>query len=94
MRIISKRRLREFWNVHPDAQESLEAWYRTAKSAAWKNLAETRAVYPHADGVGGYTVFNIRGNTYRLIVTIEYALQIIYVRSVLTHREYDKGAWR
>ncbi|MHB8462491.1 MAG: type II toxin-antitoxin system HigB family toxin [Vulcanimicrobiaceae bacterium] len=94
MRIISKRRLREFWSDHPDAKEPLEAWYRVAKYAAWRNLAETRAVYPHADNVKGYTVFNIRGNTYRLIVKIEYALKIMYIRSLLTHKEYDRGVWK
>ncbi len=94
VRIISKRRLREFWSDHPDAKEPLEAWYRVAKYAVWRNLAEARAVYPHADSVKGYTVFNIRGNTYRLIVKIEYALQIIFIRSLLTHNEYDRGVWK
>jgi mRNA interferase HigB len=93
LRIISKKRLREFWEEHPAAQQPLETWYRVAKKATWQSIAETRLVFPHADGVNDCTIFNIGGNKYRLIVEIKYDRQVIYVKHVLTHKDYDKGAW-
>ena len=94
MHIISNKRLKEFYEIHPDAEATLDSWYRIAKSAEWKNLGEVRQIYPNADSVGNFTVFNIKGNTYRLIVNIDYARQIIYVKYILTHAEYDKEKWK
>lgn len=90
MRVISRRRLREYWQRHADVEEALKTWYAVAKRARWTNLAEVRLTYTTADIVEGYTIFNIKGNTYRLIVKIEYRMQIIFVKRVLTHAEYDK----
>ena len=86
--------LREFWERHPDAKGSLEDWYRIARRATWRSIVEVRVSYPHADAVGTCTVFNIKGNDYRLIVWIAYSAQKIYIRNVLTHAEYDKGGWK
>ena len=76
----------------------MDAWFRIAKSATWKNLEQARAVYPHADGVPVgkkvYTVFNLMGNSFRLITGINYEGQTIFIRHVLTHAEYDKGVWK
>ena len=76
----------------------LDAWYRTAKSAEWTSLEDVRKTYPSADGVpvGGkvYTVFNIGGSHFRLIVEINYRTQRVFIRHVLTHAEYDKGGWK
>ena len=94
MHIISRKRLLEFSEVHPDAEAPLDTWYRTAKSAKWENLAQVKANYPSADLVGKYTVFNIKGNDYRLIAEINYRSQTIFVRYILTHSEYDKGKWK
>lgn len=94
MRIISRKALREFWERHPEAEDPLQNWYRIASHAEWKNLAETRSDFPHADPVGDCTVFNIGGNKFRLIVKLRYARQRIYIRNVLTHREYDKEDWK
>ena len=69
-------------------------WYRVAKRARWANLAEIRADFRSADSVAGYTVFNIAGNKYRLIVVIQYRWQVIYIRQILTHSEYDRGRWK
>jgi mRNA interferase HigB len=74
--------------------QRLPNWYKVAKSATWGNLVEARQVYPHADFVDPYTVFNFKGNTYRLIVKIEYRWQMIFVKHLLTHDEYDKGEWK
>ena len=69
-------------------------WYKIAKAAEWKSLVEVRKVYPHADYVHPYTVFNLKGNMYRLMVKIEYGWQIVFVKHLLTYAEYDKGAWK
>lgn len=94
MHVISYRVLREFGQVQGAAKTPLRAWYKTAQKADWKNLAEVRQTYPHADPVGGYTVFNIGGNKYRLIVSINYLTQVIYVKGIFTHEEYDEDNWK
>lgn len=94
MWIISKKMIREYSKEHADCKGALEQWYQVAEAASWKNLAEVRQTYPHADSVGNKTVFNIKGNTYRLIVAIHYNTGKIYIREILTHAEYDKGDWK
>ena len=94
MHVISRKRILEFSEIHPDAAVALDNWYRAANSAKWSNINEVRQVYPSADAVGNFTVFNIRGNNYRLIVDIIYFTQRIYIKYVLTHAEYDKGNWK
>ncbi|HLM00992.1 MAG TPA: type II toxin-antitoxin system HigB family toxin [Pyrinomonadaceae bacterium] len=94
MRVISKRRLREFWETEKQAELPLDTWYRTALKASWQNLSEVKADYPSVDLVGKCLVFNIGGNKFRLIVKIEFLLQVIYIKFVLTHKEYDKDVWK
>ena len=99
MRVISLKPLREFWQRHADAEEPLRLWYKTVTAAQWSNLQEVRQTYSHADGVGtaggdALTVFNIRGNTYRLVARIRYDYGLVNVRAVLTHAEYDAGKWK
>jgi mRNA interferase HigB len=98
-RVISNKRLREFWQKHPDAEAALRDWYRTASKAKWRHLQDVRIEYPHADGVPVatgriITVFNICGNKYRLVADILYKVQVIYVCNVLTHAEYNKNRWK
>jgi len=99
VRVISLKPLREFWRRHADAEEPLRLWYKVAAGAEWSNLHEVRQAYPHADGVrtargDTLTVFNIRGNKYRLIARIRYEYRLVNVRAVLTHEEYDEGRWK
>jgi mRNA interferase HigB len=94
MHVISYKRLRHFYRDHADAHTSLDNWYKLASQAAWQNLIEVQSLFPKAEAVGDFTVFNIRGNRYRLIVAIEYERQLIYVKYVLTHAEYDKEDWK
>jgi mRNA interferase HigB len=94
MHVISFKRLREFFSVHPDSESALTAWNKTVKKVHWQNLAELKQVYPSADLVGDYTVFNIRGNRYRLIAGINYRSQTLFVKAVMTHEEYDLGKWK
>ena len=99
MRVISLKPLREFWLKHPDAEGPLRAWYTVALAAEWHSLQEVRGTYAHADGVRNergetLTVFNIGGNKYRLVARIRYDYQLVNVRHVLTHSEYDQGQWK
>jgi mRNA interferase HigB len=94
MHIISRKRLVLFVKVHSDSETSLDTWYRIAKTAECQNLVELREAYPSADLVSIYTVFNIKGNHYRLIAEINYRSGTIFVRDILTHAEYDKEQWK
>jgi mRNA interferase HigB len=94
MHVISEKRLREFWEKWPEAEEPLRAWHRVAERAAWGCFADARRVYAHADQVGRCTVFNIGGNKFRLVVVVHFNRQKVYVRHVMTHEEYDQGAWK
>jgi mRNA interferase HigB len=93
MRIIKRAALENFWQRHPDAKASLESWYGVVRKATWRTPAEMKQVYPHADLVGRRTVFNIAGDKYRLIARVNYQSQRVFVLRLLTHAEYDKGAW-
>jgi len=94
MHIISKKKLREFWECHPRAQSPLESWYQIAKTAEWENFADARAAFGAADQVGRFTVFDIGGNKFRLIAVIHFNREKLYVRHVLTHDDYDEGNWK
>jgi mRNA interferase HigB len=76
----------------------LDAWYRTAKSADWRSLQDIRRTYSSADGVPVgdkvFTVFNIGGNSFRLIVGVNYETQTIFIKHVLMHAQYDKEEWK
>ena len=90
MRIISRKRLRKFAAIHPDAESSIEHWYKTIKHGNFGSFAELRTIFPSADRVSELTVFNIAGNKYRLIAAMHYNTKRIYIQSVLTHDEYIK----
>jgi mRNA interferase HigB len=91
MRIIARKTLRTFWERHPDAEQALKAWYQDTQHAAWLTPNDIRRVYATASIIANNrVVFNIRGNHYRLIVAINYAYQIVYIRFVGTHQEYDQ----
>jgi len=92
MRIIAFRTLKEFWEKpeYAASESSLRSWYHEAKSSAWKNSNELKQSYKNASIVGeGRVVFNIKGNTYRLVVSIDYDYQVIFIRFIGTHKEYD-----
>ena len=72
----------------------LDVWYRITKKADWGSLEDVRRVFPSTDGVGKFTVFNIKGNAFRLIAEINYKTGRVFVREVLTHAAYDKGGWK
>jgi len=94
MHVISRKRLRDFWEVHAEAKEPLTRWFKLAEKAEWINFSESRADCPSADLVEHFTVVNIGGNKYRLILEIFFLDKVVLVRHVLTHAEYDKGKWK
>ena len=94
MRIISKKAITTFSRRHPDAAAPLKYWYRIASSATWKTLSDAQADFPHADYYAPFTIFNVGGNNHRLIAVIKYRWQIVYIRHILTHAEYDKEKWK
>jgi len=94
VRIIAKRNLLRMAEAHGDCVGQVTDWYNRASKADWHSLTDVRATYRTADIVGDKTVFNIKGNDYRLIVHINYETSIIYIKRLLTHAEYDKNAWK
>jgi mRNA interferase HigB len=93
VRVISKQTLRRFWegaSGRDDARRALEAWHREARRAAWRSPQDIKRQYASASVLkGGRVVFNICGNRYRLVVRINYSLQIVFIRFVGTHAQYD-----
>jgi mRNA interferase HigB len=101
MRIISKRRLREFWVRHRDAEEPLKAWWRIVgdPDTQWRHIHAVKTMLTGVDGFNlecgvPVVVFNIGGNKYRLVTRIFYEYQRVYVKAVLTHKEYDAAVWK
>lgn len=93
MRIISRRTLKEFWEdpKYRDAEQPLRAWISEAETADWKTSNDVKRQYASASVIGNNrVVFNIKGNSYRLVVAINYAYGIVYIRFIGTHEEYDK----
>lgn len=90
-RIIAKSTLREFWEKHEDATQYLKTWYDIAKTAKWSSPNDIKQTYINASILkNGRVVFNIKGNSYRLIVKFNYERQWAFIRFVGTHSEYDK----
>jgi mRNA interferase HigB len=94
MHIISKKALRQFWERYPDSKSSLSRWFKIVEQSDFSNFSELRNTFPSADKVGELVVFNVSGNRYRLIVSIHFNRGKVYIRNVLTHQEYDEGAWK
>ena len=97
MRVISKRRLREFWQYRKadsvSSQRSLLAWYKLATNASWQNFGTLRQTFGSADQVGNCVVFDVGNNRFRLIGRVNYIKGILYVLRVMDHKEYDKKVW-
>lgn len=94
MKLISNKRLREFAALYPDAEQALQDFRRKVEKGRFGNVAELRAVFPSADKVGQRFVFNIGGNKFRLVAGIDFFRRTMWVKAVLTHSQYDKGAWK
>lgn len=94
MRVISRKKIREAVEQHPEWSASLSAWYAVAKKAKWRHFLDIRQTWNSADQVGECVVFDVGGNHCRLISWINYKGHKIFIRWILSHVEYDKGRWK
>ncbi len=91
LRVIAKKILRDFWTIHNDSESQLKSWFHEAQKANWVSLKDIKKEFPSASFLqDNRVVFNIKGNTYRLIVKVNYDFGIIWIRFVGTHSQYDK----
>ena len=83
--------LREFWEIHSDAEQALRAWYAKTKRADWESTSDVKKDYRNASFVANNRViFNIKGKQYRLVAAINYPYQIVYIRFIGAHNAYDR----
>ena len=94
MHVVSHKAIRLFSAKHPDSGEPLDRWYRVAKRAHWESFADVRRTFGAADFVAPYIVFDVGGNKFRLVAEINFRRRVLFIRSILTHKEYEKGAWK
>ncbi len=94
MHIISRKALQEFWEKHPDSEMPLKTWFKIIKCSRYRSFSHLRETFKTADKVGHKIVFNIAGNKYRLITIVHFQYAKVYIRYIMTHREYDRGVWR
>ena len=91
MRIISRSALREFWAKYPNVEGALQAWYANVKRANWQTPSDVKAIYQNASFIeNNRVIFNIKGNSYRLVTAINYQYGIVYVRFIGTHQAYNR----
>jgi mRNA interferase HigB len=94
MHIVSHKAVRLFCEDHPGSCGALDFWYRVARRAIWTSFADVKKTFNAADFVAPYVVFDIGGNKYRLIAEINFGRRVLFIRRIMTHREYAKGAWK
>ena len=94
MHIITQKRIWEAKQRYPSTSSALDGWYRIMKKNSFANFTELKSIFRSADKVNDYYVFNIGGNKIRLIANIRFVKQRVYIRHILTHKEYDKSNWK
>jgi mRNA interferase HigB len=94
MKLISNKALREFAARHEDADQPLQDFRRLIESGSFTNFAELKATFRSVDKVGDRYVFNIGGNKYRVVAAIAFKPGLLWIKAVMTHANYDKGAWK
>jgi mRNA interferase HigB len=92
--VISKPGLRKLVEMAQEAEKEALAWFKIARSAQWRSFAEVRQTFPDADLFGNVLIFNLRHNRYRLIVRVSFRISTLWVKELLTHKEYDRGGWK
>jgi len=90
MHVISRKALVDFWTIHPPAKGPLAAWHKVMHGAKPANFSSVRSIFNSADKVGQFTVFNVGGHGYRVVVAIHFNRQKLYIRHVFTHTEYER----
>ena len=94
MHVVSRKAIRLFAESHPDARVPLDRWYRVARRAAWRSFADVKLSFNTADFVASRVVFDVGGNKVRLVAEINFRRKVLFIRDILTHKEYEKGAWK
>jgi len=90
-RIFAKSTLREFWEKYPDSEQYLKTWYDTAMNSNWKSPSDVKQAYANASILKeGRIVFNIKGNSYRLVAKFNFEKQWIFIRFIGSHADYEK----
>ena len=94
MHVISYKPIRDAKRLYPDAGTALDHWFEIMTRQAFNNLVDLKQVFPSVDLVGRGHVFNIKGNHYRLAVSIHFNTQRVFIREIMTHAEYSKEHWK
>jgi mRNA interferase HigB len=94
MHVVSHKTIRTFCDEHPHARSAMDHWYRVAKRATRSSFAEVKASFNTADFVAPHVIFDIGGNKYRLIAEMNFTRRVLFIRRIMTHKEYVKGAWK
>ncbi|MDR7016880.1 type II toxin-antitoxin system HigB family toxin [Acinetobacter sp. 3657] len=94
MHILTKGRISEAIEKYPQAASALKSWYSIMKKSEPKDFADLKCLFPAVDKVGKYHVFDIGGNKIRLIAVVKFQGKKLYIRHVLSHKEYDKNQWK
>jgi len=90
MRVIALRPLRDFWALHPGAEQPLRAWFDAVSRAQWRQPADIKLQFRSASVLKNRrVVFNIKGNDYRLVVAVAYNTGVVFIKFVGTHKAYD-----
>jgi len=96
--IVGKLKLQDFWNIHSEARKPLERWVLVVENAKWTNWAQLKSTFRSADlvkaGIKNFVIFNVAGNKYRLITTVNYQGRLVILEAAMTHREYDAEKWK
>ena len=93
MNVINRKAVRQMMRDHPESTTALDAWWKVTRAARWQHFEECRRSFTTADQVGRSLIFDILGNNYRLITVVSWRNQRIYVKALLTHREYERNTW-
>lgn len=94
MHVVSHKAIRLFAARYPDARTPLDRWYRVAKRADWECFPDVKQTFNTADFVAPRIIFDIGGNKYRLVAEINFRKRVLFIRDILTPKDYEKGAWR
>jgi mRNA interferase HigB len=94
MHVVSYKAIRLFGQRCPDAKTPLDRWYRVTKGADWASFVDVKQSFNTADWVAPYIVFDIGGNRYRLVAEIQFRKRVVFIRNIMTHKEYEKGGWK
>ena len=89
MWIVTEKRLRQYWQEHPDAEASLREWIKVVNGVTWESFKEARETFGSADFHNEFTIFNVGGNNIRIIAKVEYSKHMVFIKHVFSHAEYD-----